>query len=155
MYSYSSEALKDWGGKIDVITGFDVIEHVYEPGDFVADIYELLVKGGKCVIGTPTDYPILREMLGDSFNKFLFQVPHPWIFSEKSLKKMFEDAGFSKVDIVVTQKYGLGNLLAWLNDKAPRGNITYPFISPALDALYKEEMAANGYGEYITVYAEK
>ena len=155
VYAYTSDALKEWKEKINVITSFDAIEHVYEPQSFVEDIYNLLEEGGKCVIGTPTDYPVLREMLGDEFNKFIFQVQHPWVFSEKCLKNMFEKAGFTKVDVVASQKYGLGNLVAWLYERKPRGDIKYPFISPDIDAAYKINMAKNGYAEYLTVYAEK
>ena len=155
VYSYASMAKQDWMKKVNVITSFDVIEHVYDPKGFVTDIYDLLVEGGKCVVGTPTDYPVLREFLGDTFNQFIFQVQHPWVFSKESLIDLFKAVGFKYVNIEAKQKYGLGNLLSWLYDHTPRGDIKYPFISPAVDVVYKEEMSKNGHGEYLVVYAEK
>ena len=42
VYSYAGEACKDYADKVDVITSFDVIEHVSEPKEFASDIYRLL-----------------------------------------------------------------------------------------------------------------
>ena len=155
VYQYTSDAITLWKDKVDVITSFDVIEHTYDPAAFVSDIYNLLTKSGKCIIGTPTDYPVLREMLGNEFDRFIFQVQHPWVFSSDALKNLFVETGFRKIEVVPSQKYGLGNLLAWLYERKPRGDIKYPFVSPTIDAAYKQEMAENGYAEYLTVYAEK
>lgn len=153
-YQYASEALKEWRGKCDVVTSFDVIEHVEDPASFAKEVFELLKDGGKAIIGTPTDYPILREMLGNLFDKFIFQVQHPWVLSKESLEKIFYAAGFHNIKIEIKQKYGLGNLLAWLHEEKPRGDIKFDFISDTLDAAYKKEMGKMG-GEYLIVYATK
>lgn len=63
-YSYADEAKKLYANKIDVITSFDVIEHVQSPESFIKDVYDLLTAGGKAIIGTPTDAPIMRSLLG-------------------------------------------------------------------------------------------
>ena len=154
-YPYASVAMSDWGEKVDVVTSFDVIEHVSDPRGFLKDSFNLLKEGGKIFIGTPTDYPILRQMLGDTFNKFIFQVHHPWILSEKIVKDMADEIGFINIKVHTIQKYGLGNLLCWLNEQKPRGHITYDFISESLDELYKKEIAASGFGEYIILEATK
>lgn len=155
-YQYGSDALKEWKEKVDVITSFDVIEHVSDPQLFVDEMYKLLNKKGIVIVGTPTDYPVLRKMLGKEFDKFIFQVQHPWVLSEKSLKLIFTRAGFQKIKIKKRQKYGLGNLLAWCNEGKPRGDIKFDFISESLDSTYKAEMANSPLGgEYLVVYAEK
>lgn len=155
VYSYSSEACVDYANGVDVITSFDVIEHVPEPKRFVKNIYELLKESGQFIIGTPTDYPVLRQLLGERFDKFIFQVQHPWIFSEKSLQFLFEEAGFKNFVIEKKQKYGLGNLLHWLNEKEPRGNSTYDFITPTMNAAYMSQMEEMGNSEYLIVRGEK
>lgn len=155
VYSYAGEACKDYADKVDVITSFDVIEHVSEPKEFASDIYRLLKQGGKCIVGTPTDYPVLRQLLGERFDKFIFQVQHPWIFSEECLKMIFEEAGFKNISIEKKQKYGLGNLLHWLNEKEPRGHSTYDFVTPTMNAAYMAEMESMGNSEYLIVRREK
>ena len=151
---YASEAMIDWKGKCDVITSFDVIEHVDDPKKFVQDMYELCSEDGMIICGTPTDYSVLRKMLGAEFDKFIFQVQHPWILSTESMKLIFEEAGFRNIEVKTRQKYGLGNLLSWLNERKARGDIKFDFISETIDLVYKAEMARNG-GEYIIVYARK
>lgn len=63
-YAYAEEAKLDWQNKIDVITSFDVIEHVEDPMGFLKECYYLLKEGGQAVIGTPTDAPVMRSLLG-------------------------------------------------------------------------------------------
>lgn len=36
-YPYAAEALKEWRSKVDVLTSFDVIEHVEKPQDFLKE----------------------------------------------------------------------------------------------------------------------
>ena len=45
-YPYAKDAHQDYANKVDVITSFDVIEHVESPIDFLKDIFVLLKKGG-------------------------------------------------------------------------------------------------------------
>jgi len=153
-YQYAEEALKDYANKVDVVTSFDVIEHVEDPQKFVNEMAALCSDGGRIICGTPTDYPVLRNLLGEEFDKFIFQVQHPWVFSTKSMRLMFERAGFRNIEIKTMQKYGLGNLIAWLNERKPRGNISYDFISDAMNSSYMSEMGRLN-PEYIVVYAEK
>lgn len=45
-YAYADDALQDYCGKADVITSFDVIEHVENPQAFLQSSYDLLAGGG-------------------------------------------------------------------------------------------------------------
>lgn len=155
VFAYSSEALNNFRNKCDVVTSFDVIEHVEDPKAFLNDIYELCADGGKIIIGTPTDYPILRKMLGEVFDRFIFQVQHPWVLSDDAMKLMAKEIGFDNIRVEYKQKYGLGNLLSWLLDGKPRGDIHYDFIEDALNAAYKKSMSKKEVCEYIILYAER
>lgn len=55
--------------KVEVVTSFDVIEHVENPRKFIKEVYELLAPNGTAIIGTPTDAPIMRELLGEVYEK--------------------------------------------------------------------------------------
>jgi len=154
-YAYASEACKDYEGKVDVVTSFDVIEHVESPQAFLDDAFRLCSKGGHVIIGTPTDYPILRKMLGATFDKFIFQVQHPWVLTDEAMIIMAEKAGFKNIWIKYKQKYGLGNLLSWLLDSTPRGDIKYDFIDDSINEAYKKSMSRKDVCEYIILYADK
>lgn len=155
-YAYTEDALKEWENKIDVITSFDVIEHVENPIQFMSDIYSLLSKDGCAIIGTPTDAPIMRCLLGEIYEKkLLFSTQHMWIFSEKSLEIIAQKVGFKKIQIKYFQRYGIGNVLGWLREKEPCSDIKASFITATLDNVWKSECSANGLSDYIVLYAYK
>jgi SAM-dependent methyltransferase len=154
-YAYISDALTDYSGRIDVLTSFDVIEHVDDPQMFAHEIFRLVKTGGNIIIGTPTELKHLRTLIGKEFDSFVFSVQHPWVFAEKGLKLLFERAGFKNISIRSFMRYGLGNVFAWLNEIKPRGNITYPCISNTINEAWKANLAETGYGDYLVVYATK
>jgi SAM-dependent methyltransferase len=132
-----------------------VIEHTDDPQAFLRDIHDLLEPGGTAFVGTPTEYPVLRQLLGAEFDSFLFSVQHPWVFSRKSLELMARKCGFSDVGVRFRQRFGLGNLLAWLQTREPRGDARYGFVPSSLDAHYKSEMAKEDTAEYFVLELRK
>ncbi len=155
-YPYTEDALSDWSDKLDVVVSFDVIEHVSDPIEFMTNIYKLLTPGGKAIIGTPTETPIMRQLLGEIYEKkLLFSTQHLWIFSADSLKRITQIAGFEKSDVKYFQRYGLNNLLGWLRDKEPNVEIKETFITPTLDAVWKSECDEKGMADYIVIYLTK
>lgn len=134
-YSYADEAKKLYANKIDVITSFDVIEHVQSPESFIKDVYDLLTAGGKAIIGTPTDAPVMRSLLGKDYEKkLLFSTQHLWILSEKNLRIISEKCGFKNIDIKYYQRYGIDNMLGWLKDKEPKSEIYYRDIKQCMES---------------------
>lgn len=157
VFSYQDEALEIYRGQVDVITSFDVIEHVQDPVNFICQQYELLAPGGVMVVGTPTDYPNIRSIIAEEFSSFLFSVQHPWIFEERGLRYMAKKAGFAQDSIIIRQKqrFGLSNLLSWALYRQPRGDAPYPFFSSAIEDAYRREQETAGRGDYILLYAKK
>ncbi|MCL1986615.1 MAG: class I SAM-dependent methyltransferase, partial [Firmicutes bacterium] len=163
VFSYLEQALEKYANSIDVITSWDVIEHVENPQNHMQNICELLASGGTAYIGTPSDFPVLRTLLGAKFENFLFMLEHPWIFSRKSLEIMAENCRFSqsqadgqvKWETKFYQRYGIGNLLAWLHLVQPKGDIQYNFISQQLESLYKADMAREETADYIVIEITK
>lgn len=154
-YSYTRDALSEWTGKCDVVTSFDVIEHVDDPMTFVKEAYQLLGKGGIFIIGTPTDYPILRELVGREFEEFWFRRQHPWILGEKTLWHLAREAGFSSTRIQYKQMYGMSNFLCWLNEHKPKGEPKMDLVTDALDLHWRERLETLKQTDYIVAYMEK
>lgn len=155
-YAYAADAHSEWKEKIDVITSFDVIEHVESPIDFLTDIYNLLNAGGQAVIGTPTDAPVMRALLGEIYEKkILFSTQHLWIFSHKNLEMIAKKAGFKKIEIKYFQRYGLDNFLGWIREKQPNSEIHEKFITETLDSVWKSQLVEHNLADYIVLYVEK
>lgn len=154
-FPYAKDAKKYRGG-VDVVTSFDVIEHVEDPEQFMKDVFILLGENGTGIIGTPTDAPVMRNLLGELYEReLLFSVQHLWIFSEYSLKMLARNAGFEKMEVKYFQRYGLGNLLGWLREKRPCSDITENFITATLDNAWKSQCSANKLADYIVLYVYK
>lgn len=155
-FAYMADAQDEYENKIDVITSFDVIEHVEDPKDFIGNMYCLLSEGGKAIVGTPTDAPIMRQLLGEIYEKkLLFSTQHLWIFSEDNLRLIAKENGFSKIDVKYFQRYGIGNMIGWIKDKKPGTAIQDNFISETLNNVWKSQCSEKGLADYIVLYLEK
>lgn len=156
IYAYAGDALRDYKNRIEVLTSFDVIEHVEDPEAFLTDVYDLLAKNGQAVIGTPTEAPVLRRLLGEAYEKqVLFSVQHIWVFSKESLEILAKRIGFSKITIKIFQMYGLDNLFGWLRDKKPNSAIGAELLGENINSAWKSHCAETGIGDYMVMYLEK
>ena len=155
-YAQDIKAEKKYWGKIDVSTSFDVIEHVESPFDFLKDVYGMLKKGGMAIIGTPTDAPVMRNLLGEIYEKkLLFSTQHLWVLGEKNLRLMAEKIGFSNIVFKYYQRYGIGNMMGWIRDKAPKSTISASFLTNTLDNVWKSQLEEKGLADYIVLYLTK
>lgn len=155
-FAYAEDAFGQYENKLDTIVSFDVIEHVENPISFFQDIYHLLKKGGTAIVGTPTDAPVMRELLGNVYEEnLLFSTQHIWIFNDKSLKLIAQKAGFLDLEITYKQRYGIGNMISWLIHKKAMGNQKYSFISNTMDEVWKKELEAKGLSDYLLITLKK
>lgn len=155
-FPYSADAVKQIGGGVHVAVSFDVIEHVENPSVFLKEVYELLAPGGQAIIGTPTDAPVMRSLLGKTYEQHqLFSTQHLWVLGEKNLRLMAEKAGFLNIGIKFFQRYGIGNLMGWLRDKKPRSDVRGDFLTEGLDSAWKSMCNERGLSDYIVLYAGK
>ena len=155
-YPYASEAVKDWIERVEVVTSFDVIEHVENPILFLKEIYQLLKTGGEAIIGTPTDAPVMRTMLGEIYEKkLLFSTQHLWIFAEDNLKRMAKQAGFEQMETKYFQRYSLNNFIGWMKEERACGEPEYSFVSDTMNQVWKTELGSKGMADYIVLYLKK
>jgi hypothetical protein len=63
--------------------------------------------------------------------------------------------GFSEYSVSFHQRFGMGNLIAWLSERTPCGDKEYDFISSSLNALYKSEMEKEETAEYLVLKVKK
>lgn len=146
---------KYWGG-VNVAVSFDVIEHVESPFAFLEDVHGLLAVGGQAVIGTPTDAPVMRSLLGEIYEKkVLFSTQHLWILGEKSLKYMAEKIGFSNAKVRFYQRYGIGDMMGWIRDKTQGTAVVAPYITETLDNVWRNQLAEKSLADYAVLYATK
>lgn len=77
----------------DLVTAFDLIEHLDSPYKFLKECHRILKIDGKIVITTPNLGAIARLLIKDKWHGFKDKT-HKYLFTPKSLEFLFKRAGF-------------------------------------------------------------
>lgn len=85
-------------GSFDVITSFDVLEHVYHPREFLSKVLEWLKPGGIYYVALPNIDSWEARLLGSYW--YGLELPrHTFHFSPRSLRYVMNSLGFEEVEI--------------------------------------------------------
>lgn len=101
----------------DCIRLYHVFEHLPDPIDCLNLIYKKLKSGGELIIGTPNTDGVVSKFFGR--NWYNLDIPrHLFIFSEKNLKSLVKEKGFSRISVAHCSSDGLGRSIIYtINDK--------------------------------------
>jgi 2-polyprenyl-3-methyl-5-hydroxy-6-metoxy-1,4-benzoquinol methylase len=85
----------------DVITSFEVLEHINTPREEIAHFYQLLRKGGLVYLTTPNFNSLLRYKLKSQYNVIAYP-EHLSYYTPRTLSKLFRTSGFKPLKIQTT-----------------------------------------------------
>lgn len=94
--------------QFDVITAFEVIEHINSPREFFATVYSKLRPGGMFYCTTPNFDALLRYFEKDRFQIICYP-EHISFYTSRSLRFISECTGF-KIKKLVTENIDIGRL---------------------------------------------
>jgi SAM-dependent methyltransferase len=98
--AFTCAMLRDYrsadGRPMDVVTAFDVLEHVADPASFLGDISAQLKPGGLLFISTPDVGSLAARLFGRRWH--FFSPYHLSFFSKRTLVAAAGARGFSLVD---------------------------------------------------------
>lgn len=119
-------------GPFDLITCFQVLEHIEEPIPFLKQLARNLKPGGYLYLELPNlDDALLSQYDIAGYRDFYYREPHVSYFSGTTLKKALGAAGFSgKIGSV--QRYNILNHMHWFLTGKPQGNFTVANSTPVL-----------------------
>ena len=120
-YSLPEDLFENEGQCLDHAFSFQVIEHVYDPIEFLSTIAKCCKKGATITIATPNKHDILLKSRIEGFDKFYYRTAHPWYFSLASLIQIGKDANLEMIDYKFMHNYDMANLTCWLRDSKPTG----------------------------------
>ena len=92
------------------------------------------------------------------YGEFKWLRAHLSYYSKSTLKKLFEDAGFTNIEIKGVQNYSIENHLHWMNKGEPsldRMQIYHPDNLEWINKVYKETLEKENSGDAIMIIAEK
>ena len=106
-----TKGIKTFKGKIidnsysdedfDVITSFEMIEHINYPIEYTEQIKRLLKPGGRAYVTTPNFNAVLRYRLKEAYN-IIGYPNHLTYFTKNTLQSLFEQHGFETLKIQTT-----------------------------------------------------
>jgi SAM-dependent methyltransferase len=87
----------------DVVTAFDLVEHVFDPIDFLTQLRRVMRSGGLIAITTPDVSHPLRYVLRARWPMFQ-PMQHTVLFSRRGLRLALTRAGYEDVEISAARK---------------------------------------------------
>ncbi len=154
-FDFATDAIATYKERIDQIHCFSVIEHINDPLNFLKDLGELLSKDGQLIISTPNTQDLLLELLPEIYPSFYYRKVHSWYFDKVSFKNLLHRAGFTKVEVLPFQRFGLSNFIEWIRQGKPTGNTAHNFISPTMDSVWRSELENSFRCDYLFARASK
>ena len=109
----------------DIITSFEVIEHINNPREELNNFHKLLRKGGITYVTTPNFNSILRYRLKSAYNVICYP-EHLSYYTPKTLSKVFNKSRF-KTNKIITTGFSFTRL------KTSKGRSNQPIISKQSD----------------------
>jgi 2-polyprenyl-3-methyl-5-hydroxy-6-metoxy-1,4-benzoquinol methylase len=105
--------------KFDVITLWDVLEHVPSPRKTLLHLHELLKPGGWLFLNIPNIDSLIAKITGKHWPLLLRE--HLWYFSASTIRSFFEITGFEPVSIKPNYvRFSISNILLRLGQHAGR-----------------------------------
>ncbi len=155
IYSYAADAAKARPESVDFAVTFQVIEHVLNPREFLAEIAALLKPGGSLLIATPNREDILMKLLPEEFPAFFYRIVHRWYFDRESLRHCVEAAGLQVETERFLHTYGMSNALSWMKERRPTGNRRLPGIDHTADTLWNSYLETSGQADTLFILSRK
>jgi len=132
VHSKPIQQIQDYNQYFDVITSFQVLEHIDDPVSFLQHIKRMLKPGGIVCIEVPN----LRDSLMSVYNvkeyeDFWYREPHVCNYTSESLIFLLDKTGLSG-DVITTQSYSFLNHLHWKINKGPQARVEIGMSEPLL-----------------------
>lgn len=116
----------------DLVTVYQVLEHIDDPIKFLTTIYKYLKPGGFLCIEVPNIQDALISVYNiKSYSDFWFREPHVFYFSPKTLSMMLKRSGFSGSTKTV-QAYNFINHVNWILTGEPQESANKGMSMPRL-----------------------
>jgi cyclopropane fatty-acyl-phospholipid synthase-like methyltransferase len=146
--------LRSQADKFDVVTAFDIIEHVQNPASFLMELREVLKPGGVLAISSPDTGHFLRYLMGPRW-PMLQPMQHTVLFSRRGIADLLERSGFGDVRVETAHKVLTIDYLAnQLSSTNPGINRLYQRMSWIVPGPLKHKPLAINIGEFVA-YARR
>jgi len=138
----------------DVVTAFDIIEHMQDPTKFLQEIRDILHPGGVLAISSPDTGHLLRYLMGSKW-PMLQPMQHTVLFSRRGIAALLRRCGFQDVQVESGRKVVTINYLAdQLRLTNPWLSRIYQMLSWTIPGPLKRKPFTVNIGEFVA-YARR
>lgn len=88
--------------QFDIVTSFEVIEHINNPREEIKGINKILRKGGLLYITTPNFNAFERYILKDKYTEIIQYPEHLSYYTKRTLNYLLRNNGFKKIKITTS-----------------------------------------------------
>jgi spore maturation protein CgeB len=133
--------------KFNIITAFDLVEHLFDPISFLKNLRKILTKNGIVVITTPDASSFPRVIMGKSWS-MLQPFQHTVLLSRKASKLLLEKTMYGHISVTGTKKvFTLDYLFSQLRGPNPAIYRAYNDVKKILPRFVRESKIQVDIGE--------
>lgn len=136
---------------VDVITAFEVLEHIFDPEEFVDHCYHLLNEGGLLVITSPNIKGFETQVLGDKSSTISYE--HFNYFHTSSLCLLLRRFGFEIIEITTPGELDVDIVRRNIEDTNVCPFLKYLIMDEQID--FQKFLATNMLSSHMRVVARK
>ena len=115
-------------GHFDIIVAFDVVEHVFNPKDFLKKCFDLLNKNGILLIVIPNHNDVLLTQYDSKkYKKFYYHKAHVNYFTEESITNLCKSIGLDG-QVKSFLDYSFFNHVHWQQNNKPMSSADKAFV---------------------------
>ena len=112
----------------DIIVAFDVVEHDFEPKNFLKKCFDMLKKGGILLIAIPNhDDVLLTNYNCEKYQRFYYHKAHINYFTNHSILDLCESVGFQG-GVKSFLDYSFFNHVHWQQNNKPMSSADKAFV---------------------------
>jgi SAM-dependent methyltransferase len=150
-------SLDQLDGEFDIVSLFHVLEHFPDPIKELSLIHARVSEGGMVIAEVPHANEALVSLYESAaFKDFTYWSLHLFLFTEATLREVFQRSGFATIEVSFDQRFNLANHLYWLAKGRPGGHIHWSNLStPELDEKYAKSLAEKKLSDTLIVRAWK
>lgn len=154
VFASNAEAVRA-DARFDVVTCFQVIEHVDNAFSFLGELWDLLSPGGELILTTPNRGEVLSQLIGQEFHEFFYRSVHRWYFDAPSLSAWSRKSGLANFRVDCLHRLGMANTFGWLRQRKPVGRASVPLLDHRADAFWRDHLERHGAGDTLVLRAKR
>lgn len=140
------------GIQADTVISFDVLEHLSEPVAALESVKNLLGPENRLYFGVPNQHDKLKDLV-PAYLPHFYHIEHLWYFESRSLRSVFEKAGFLFNSIRYLHKYNFMNIVEWARTGHAPGNPQSAIVDEALDMRVCSWLEDRGVSSHLLIEA--